>query len=137
MKGAKIEELLSPYLEAGDQDAQFYMAFCFDEGVGVEKDSAAGVSWLKKAAEQGHSPALNTLGFCYLNGEGIEKDAKAAVDCYFKAQELAASQHNLGWCYGNGKGLEKDYKLSVEWYRKAAAQGYHDSQCALAGCYKR
>jgi uncharacterized protein len=42
-----------PAAEAGDPDAQLKLAMAYQEGIGVEKDTALAVSWIRKSAEQG------------------------------------------------------------------------------------
>ena len=39
--------------EQGDDKAQYYLAKCYEEGKGVEKDLVKAVEWYAKAAEQG------------------------------------------------------------------------------------
>ncbi len=56
----------------------------------VLQDYTEGISWYRKAAEQGHPFAQLQLGACYLNGLGVPQD-------YVRAHmwlNLAASQGN-------------------------------------------
>ena len=60
-------------------------------GDGVEKDTAKGISWLKKAAEQGHMEAQRQLGELYANIDEKESQkyfrmASAAGDNWSKSK---------------------------------------------------
>jgi uncharacterized protein len=64
------------YRKAADQgyvSAQYSLAFCLDNGDGVDQDSEESTSWFRKAAEQGHVGAQNWLGFCFRSATGSIK----------------------------------------------------------------
>jgi TPR repeat protein len=52
------------------------------QGKGVPQDYAAAMSWYRKAAEQGYSPAQLKLGVLYDKGLGVRQDCAAAVSWY-------------------------------------------------------
>ena len=64
----------------GEANAQFNLAVCYEDGIGVEKDEQKAVEWYKKAAKQGDVKAQNNLALCYEDGIGVEKDEKQAVE---------------------------------------------------------
>ena len=54
-------ELLRPLADQGNASAQSYLGFMYENGRGVPQDDAIAVSWYRKAADQGHAPALIAL----------------------------------------------------------------------------
>ena len=68
--------------------AQFNLAYCYLNGMGVKEDAKAGVEWFIKIAEQGNIEAMNNVGFSYETGMGVEKDYNKALEWYTKAAEL-------------------------------------------------
>jgi TPR repeat protein len=47
--------------EAGDMEAQFNLALCYQTGTGIKVDKMATRFWLSKAAGQGHAEAVFLL----------------------------------------------------------------------------
>jgi hypothetical protein len=124
--------------ELGVREAQWLLARCYDEGLGVERSGIHAVSWHLKAAEQGYAPAQNHLGSCYQNGDGVPQDDVEGVYWYRKAaeQRYAIAQANLGWCCDTGTGVAQDEAEAAKWYHKAAEQGDYTSQFNLGVHYE-
>ena len=85
----KFEKVLK-YAGYGNPTAQLMVAIAYLNGEGVEKNSAKGISWLKKAKAQGSTKALWMLSQLYREGTLIEQDLtkanyllKVAVDRNF------------------------------------------------------
>jgi len=122
----------------GDAEAQVGLAMLYAHGVGVSRDPAKAVKWLRKAAEQGFPRAQCLLGLAYSNGEGVKKPDKVEAARWFRRaadQGLPEAQLNLGMCYVNGEGVERSDTEAVSWFRKAAAQGMAHAEFALGNCY--
>ena len=136
-KNPKYNDALVKKAQSGDAEAQYSLAECYYNGLGVSKDYAEAVMWYRKAAEQGNAGGQNSLGFCYQNGLGVAQDYTEAVKWYRKAAEQgnASGQNNLGVCYEYGKGVAQDNSQAVKWYRKAAEQGNASGQYNLGLCY--
>ena len=66
-------ELLEKAAEQGDAMAQLDIAFCYNNGKGVEQSYTKAAYWYEKAAEQGLAKAQHNLGFSYYNGEGVKQ----------------------------------------------------------------
>ncbi len=47
--------------QAGDPDAQYNLAYLFENGLGVPKNEAKALELYRQAADQGHSAAQNNL----------------------------------------------------------------------------
>ncbi len=73
-------ELIRPYAEDGDPEAQFKLGRMYQEGQGVQKDHAEAAKWYRRSAEAGQPFAQNNLGVMYKNGRGVEQDN---VQAYF------------------------------------------------------
>jgi len=57
-------EAVSWYRKAAEQNhagGQYNLGYCYESGVGVEKDKLEAKSWYQKAANNGHKGALNAL----------------------------------------------------------------------------
>lgn len=58
--GDKIAQL-EKEAKAGDPDAQYDLAYRYENGLGVPKDEAKALELYRQAADQGHSEAQNNL----------------------------------------------------------------------------
>jgi len=90
-------ELLEKAAEQGDAMAQLDIAFCYNNGKGVEQCYSKAAYWYEKAAEQGLPQSQFNLALCYRKGEGVEQSLSKAAYWYEKAAEQghAKAQHNL------------------------------------------
>lgn len=123
----------------GTPEAQSQLGLAYLWGSrGANKNEAEAVSWLRKAAEQGHASAQNSLGVCYLKGRGVKKDEGEAVKWYIKAanQGEPLAEANLGDCYAYGMGVGKDPEVAFSWYLKSANQGNAQGQFNAGMCLK-
>jgi Sel1 repeat len=60
--------------QAGDDNAQFYLAALYSAGVGEPRSDEEAAHWLTRAASQGHSHAMLILSGLYATGRGVKKD---------------------------------------------------------------
>ena len=116
--------------EAGDAISQFLLGISYvrgetPDGVGVPKNCAKGIAWLKKSAEQGNTSAQYALGMYYEDGTCVLEDYGEAVKWYRRAamQGDAGGQFGLSGMYFSGKGVPKDVVESYAWLILAASQG--------------
>lgn len=123
--------------ELGYAPAQHNIGRMYNEGVGVEKDSASAVSWFRKAAQQGDTESQNILGYLFLFGQGVDKDYSEALSWFQKAANSGSSvaQNNIGYIYQEGYGVSQDYKEAMKWFRKAAEQGFDNAQFKVGEYY--
>ncbi|RIZ66570.1 MAG: sel1 repeat family protein [Methylococcales bacterium] len=54
-------EKLQRAAQAGDSDAQYHLAYLYENGLGVTKDEAKALELYQQAADQGHPTAQNNL----------------------------------------------------------------------------
>jgi TPR repeat protein/CHAT domain-containing protein len=123
--------------DAGVLAGMVNLGLLYRDGLGVLKDYAEAVRWLRKAADQGHAHAQDNLGWMYEHGRGVAQDDVEAVRWYRRAAEQghAISQNNLGWMYEHGRGVAQDDVEAVRWYRRAAEQRDPSAQFNLALMY--
>ncbi|WP_291576805.1 tetratricopeptide repeat protein [Bradyrhizobium sp.] len=60
--------------QAGDSDAEFYLAALYSAGVGRQRSDEEAFRWFSRAADQGHSHAMLVLSGIYAIGRGTPKD---------------------------------------------------------------
>ena len=60
--------------DQGNAEAQYYLAFMYDNGKGVTQDFKEAVKWHRLSAEQGNANAQTSLGFMYVLGQGVIQD---------------------------------------------------------------
>ena len=76
----------------GEADAQNYIGWVYDVGLGVESDYTEAFKWFVMAAEQGLAMAQANVGEYYELGKGVSKDLEQAVVWYRKAAELECEE---------------------------------------------
>jgi len=128
---------LRPLVERGNPEAQLLLGHMYEEGLGVNQDSAQAVSWFRKSAEQGHAPAQSALGMMFLKGSGVAQDNTIAASWVRKSAEQgdAPAQFMLGSMYAEGTGVPVDDQQATTWFRKSADQNIAPAQTALGFLY--
>ena len=118
-------------------DAQYYLATLYDDGRGVEANSAMAAYWYRRAAKLGHLNAQYNIGVAYANGDGVQKNMVDAVR-WWRVAAVSGSinaQFNLGIMYLKGDGIRRDASEAVHWWNKAAQQGDPAAQYNLGALY--
>ncbi|KAI9201973.1 Sel1 repeat family protein, partial [Polychytrium aggregatum] len=67
--------------------AQFHLAECYRNGLGVDQDHAKAVELYRSLADRGIPQAQVALGRCYESGEGVEQDYNTTIEWYSKAAD--------------------------------------------------
>lgn len=120
--------------EAGRPAAQFVLGQILLGYLGDSVDPAAGVVWVRRAAEQDYGPALVTLSGLRFSGQGVPRDEQRGSVLLRRAAELgvAQAQFQLGVLCG-GRPTERggDIAETVSWLEKAAQAGHAEAQLAL------
>lgn len=115
--------------------ALYHLYFKYEEGIGVERDEARGVSLLTQAAERGDAHSQWRLGLKYERGEGVEIDYSKAMEWYEKAvgQRYARAQYRYGLVLIKGLGdIEAKPQRGRKYLQLAEAQGYEPAKRKLA-----
>lgn len=82
------KKALETFIRTGDPESMFDLAWMYDDGRIVEKDSVRAAKWYRHAAERGLAPAQREYGLCLESGNGVEANMAEAVNWY----RLAAAQ---------------------------------------------
>lgn len=85
--------------EAGRTDAQYSLAWCYENAVGVDKDMAQATEWYSKAANLGRVSAQARLSWILYNGIGVDRNVSEALKWRRKAAEQGDvySMNELAW----------------------------------------
>ncbi len=115
-------EILLPVAEAGEPNAQFYVARMLEKGRGVTKDEFTAARWYTRSAQQGNPSSQDNLGLMYMRGRGVDKDAVAASKLFYLAaiNGHRDGQLNIGYCCATGTGVRRDLVEGYAWYILAA-----------------
>ena len=121
---------LAAFLEAEKSSpnrfTQYRIGWMLLHGVGTERDEAAALPWLEKAAEGGNSFAKYQLGKLLLTGtDAVAKDTERALKLLTECAEDGSqyAQYTLGKAYLLGRDLPQDQGQAVRWLKLSAGQG--------------
>lgn len=117
--------------------AEYFLAKHYADSIGVARDGASAVGYLRRAAEQGYAPAQTGLGSCYAHGLGVTQDLAEALQWYRRAaaQGEPLAEYCLGYACAFGKGVATNYEEAIQWWQKSAEQGQVYAQNALGQFY--
>ena len=124
--------------ENGNPDAQFLLGLSYRFGsLDRPQDFARAITWLERAADQGHVKAMTELATIYYGGDNGKPEYDKAVYWARKAadQNDDMAQLILAWYYESGESVEKDLNQAAAWFRKAADQGNAAAQFGLGVLY--
>ncbi|MEJ0010371.1 MAG: tetratricopeptide repeat protein [Alphaproteobacteria bacterium] len=134
LAGGDYEHALTVVAQKGNADAQCQLGADYYSGADeLKKDPAAGVPWLRKAADQGAVCGLYNLGVAYQEGNGVPKNMPEAIRLWQEAADkgFVHAQYNLAVVYRDGVGVKKDKAQAIHWFQLAADQGDDESQDQL------
>ena len=60
---SRAAQLLSPFAENGNPEAQHRLAIMYQNGLGLAQHDGLALRWMKAAAENGYAVAQHGLGF--------------------------------------------------------------------------
>lgn len=69
-------------VELGHIEANYYLAICYQDGKGVEKNPEKAFEYALKAAEHGHEFAQQFIGDCYYYARGVAENMDKAYFWY-------------------------------------------------------
>lgn len=90
-------EALKKAFATNDVIAQYYMAQCYEYGIGFEINHGTAFSLYRRAAERGFPPAMQELARCYQHGIGVQQNNARANEWYnrFNAKHFSGSIPNI------------------------------------------
>lgn len=114
-----------PLADSGNTQAQYYMGFMLQNGLGQPWSNARAANWYRRAAQQGHTKSQLALGSLYLRGMGVEEDARIGASWYASAAVAGdpEGQFEYARLLLHGTGVEKDMHGALAWFEAAAANG--------------
>jgi uncharacterized protein len=118
-----------PLADRADPIAAYYLGVMHFEGRGVARDAAAGIRWLTRAAEGGHTAAQLRLAAAYEAGDSVAQDYRAAARWMREAAYggNADAQYFLGRFHRDGRGIVQDDREAYEWIHRSVEYGLsHD-----------
>ena len=109
-----------------DHEAQFSLAWCHQNGLGVEINLAKAAQYYWVAATQGHRDAQYQFGVCCSAGIGVQQNMREAIAYYQKAatQNHVHAHYVLSQCYTFGLGVLPDAAKATG-HTQAAQKGRH------------
>ena len=109
---------------AGDAEAEFYLAGMYAEGDGTAKDPGQALRLFTASADKGYAPAIRVMAAAYEQGElGLRVDYEAAREWLNKgaAADDYWSIKRLAQAYANGKlGLRIDREKAAQLEKRLA-----------------
>lgn len=157
-------QLFAQAAQEGHAGAQYSLAQCWLQGIGVEQNQQEAIGWLDRAAQQGHVDAIFTLGInlptdhaqhlpllqtaaqaghtkamlcvgLYLQNHG---QAEQAIEWFnqAKAYQDPRADYLLAQTYLQGIGVEADSKQAIELLKVASENGDADAHFTLYEAYR-
>ena len=111
----------------GDPQAHTLVARIYAEGLGVPKDEAQALYWLRNAAERKQPEAEYLLAIVHRHGWlGAPRNPKLSLHLLQRSalQDHAAAQFELGLAYIDGRIVKRDPQEAYGWLSRAARQGH-------------
>jgi|SRR5574344_78704 TPR repeat protein len=115
-------------------EAQYILAFLYENGIGVKQDYTRAMSLYKLAAEHDHIKSKTKLGELYIV-HGSEKQKKDGVEILKQTidqNNSAEAKTFLGYAYNKGLGVNQDFDQAYYWYKAAADVDVATAQFNLA-----
>lgn len=122
-------------LAAEDAEVAHDLADRLIDGPGLRRDIAAGLDWMRSAADRGHAAAMTYLGVLHWYGRHVELDRERSIELYTQAHGLGDpyATANLGFAALDGEVVPKDRARGVALLTRAAEEGNAHAAKWLAG----
>lgn len=126
--------------EQGNVDSLYDMGYFHTNGlIEFPQDYKQATECFLKAAEKGHSAAMNYLALFHYKGLGVEVDEQKMRAWYEKSASLGNPDalSNLGNIYAEGLGVELDYVKAKDYFLMAAEKGNANAMNNLSYLYSQ
>ena len=116
---------------------QVNLSHTYTEGRGKPKDDAQAYTLMRRAADQGYSPAEEEVGRMFAEGRGVAASDATAISWWRAASDQGniEAKIDLARAYAEGRGITQNDTEAVRFYRVAAQHGHVDAALALADLY--
>jgi TPR repeat protein len=117
--------VLDPLATAGNADAETWLGYMDQEGLGADRNVVQSITWFTKASAAGSAEADRRLGQIYLDGRGVLQNVATARQWLQLAADRgnAPAQRMLGELFMRGIGVTKDPAQAYAWLAIAASHG--------------
>ncbi|RIB15247.1 kinase-like domain-containing protein [Gigaspora rosea] len=111
--------------DMNDPDGINRLGYCYEYGIGVEKDERKAFTYYQKSAEMNNSNGIYQVGYCYYLGIGVDVDKHKAFTYFLKSAEEGNSMgiRKTAICYRYGIGVEENYDEFEKWIEKNSKYG--------------
>jgi hypothetical protein len=101
----------------------YSLGLLYDAGLGVRRDHAEALKWIRRVAQLGWPDAQDHLGGIYELGNGVPIDNAESVKWYRLAADQGhpGSQLSLGFAYEAGEGVARNYVQACKWFNISAS----------------
>ena len=122
-KSQRYSEAFQQFLPLADQGnyrAQYYIAYLYLNGLGVNKNDEKGLAYLKESLKENYSLAQALMAFLYNQGIAVQMNKKKAIELYKKAADQGSTFAllNLGIAYYQGDGVVRNTAKAIEYLEK-------------------
>jgi TPR repeat protein len=132
-------KLIKKLVNAGNQDAMFYLADCYGKGsLGLEPDQKEAFTLYQSAAKLGHAQAAYRTAVCCEmgsdDGGGTKRDPLKAIQWYKRAASMGdvPAMYKMGMIGLKGLlGQPKNGREAVSWLKRAAERADEENPHAL------
>lgn len=127
-------------VEQGNTDSLYDVGYFHANGLmEFSQDYQQAINYFLKAAQQGHTGAMNYLALFYYKGLGVEANNQKMRTWYEKSASLgnADALSNLGNIYVEGIGVEIDYTKAKDYFFMAAEKGNANAMNNLSYLYSQ
>lgn len=138
--GTKFE-IAAYAVKNGVGGASFYLAECYKDGDGCQRDSVKAVKYFEQSIREDFLSefAAHECAELLYNGNGCRVDYNRAFKYFKMAADNGHKYSYLGLarCYELGRGCTKDPNAAYRWIAKAASEDVREAEIDLARCYEK
>ncbi|RIB30491.1 kinase-like domain-containing protein [Gigaspora rosea] len=111
--------------DMNDPEGIYRLGYCYEYGIGVEKDERRAFTYYQKSAEMNNSNGIYQVGYCYYLGIGVDVDKHKAFTYYLKSAEEGNSMGiwKTAICYKYGIGVEENNDKYYDWLYENSKYG--------------
>ena len=121
--------------ERGHTEAMNSIAYFYQIGFGVKKDSVVELSWTKKSADFGNPDALLAMAYYFQTGlRGLPIDGQKAKELYLKA--IDRNSNKAGYYLALLEKQNGNLTNTFHYMEKSAKQGFAPAQLELGKMYE-
>lgn len=128
-------KLASRWNEKDASPSEWYIYWCYKEGLGTEPDLKTAVEWVQKGANRECPMSMAELGRMHMYGEFVDRDFQKGTQLLQKAAIAgeAHAQFFLGIAFQNGNGVPHDEGEAIRWFYLASKNRSKDTDGFVLG----